>query len=254
MEDSRIYFNLCTRKTTLRVTAILIFRTFGRWSRRQQCSSGRVYGSDAAWEDFITSLAPYEFPLLAYEGGQNFANGSTDALNNLYMAANRDPRMGQAYTRYFRQWKNGGGQLFMYYNDVGVESKYGSWGALESIMQTTTPLSSAPPKWQAIQNFISGILVGGRVVRARSMRGKIVRSSRLQRHGGINDRSISYSPYSNRLGLVVGTLGSLAVVATCGEECGLRGKVEALRRSRGAGYHGCRHRVGRVGDAGVCPR
>jgi hypothetical protein len=64
--------------------------------------------------------------------------------------------MGQAYTRYFQQWKTGGGQLFMYYNDVGGESKYGSWGALESIMQTTTPLSSAPPKWQAIQNFISG--------------------------------------------------------------------------------------------------
>ena len=72
------------------------------------------------------------------------------------MAANRDPRMGQAYTRYFQQWKTVGGQLFMHYNDVGAGSKYGSWGAIESIMQTITPLSSAPPKWQAIQSFISG--------------------------------------------------------------------------------------------------
>jgi hypothetical protein len=112
---------------------------------------------DAAWEkDFIANLAPYKLPLLAYEGGENFADGSTDALNTLYMAANRDPRMGRAYTRYFQQWKTGGGELFMHYSDIGVESKYGSWGALESIMQTTTPLSSAPPKWQAIQNFISG--------------------------------------------------------------------------------------------------
>ena len=118
---------------------------------------GGFIAQDAAWEqNFIKSLAPYKLSLLAYEGGQNFANGSTDALNTLYMAANRDSRMGQAYARYFQQWKTGGGQLFMYYNDVGVESKYGSWGALESIMQTTTPLSSAPPKWQAIQNFISG--------------------------------------------------------------------------------------------------
>jgi hypothetical protein len=110
-----------------------------------------------AWvKDYITNLAPYKLPLLAYEGGQTFANGATDALNNLYMAANRDPRMGQAYARYFQQWKNGGGQLFIYFNDVGAESKYGSWGALESIMQTTTPPGSAPPKWQAIQNFISG--------------------------------------------------------------------------------------------------
>jgi hypothetical protein len=117
---------------------------------------GGFIAQDAAWlKDFITKLAPYELPLLAYEGGQNFANDATVALNNLYMAANRDPRMGHAYARYFQQWKTGGGQLFMHYNDVGVGSKYGSWGALESIMQTITPLSSAPPKWQAIQNFIS---------------------------------------------------------------------------------------------------
>jgi hypothetical protein len=118
--------------------------------------AGGFIAQDAAWErDFITKLAPYRLPLLAYEGGQNFANGSTNALDTLYTAANRDPRMGQAYAAYFRQWKTAGGQLFMYYNDVGAESKYGSWGALESIMQTTSPLSSAPPKWRAIQNFIA---------------------------------------------------------------------------------------------------
>jgi hypothetical protein len=119
--------------------------------------AGGFMAQDAAWQkDFVKTLAPYKLPLLAYEGGQNFANGATDALNDLYMAANRDPRMGQAYVRYFHQWKNGGGQLFMYFNDVGVGSKYGSWGALESIMQTITPLSSAPPKWRAIQIFIAG--------------------------------------------------------------------------------------------------
>jgi hypothetical protein len=133
-------------------------RIFRRWSRSgTTIPAGGFIAQDAAWEkDFITNLAPYKLPLLAYEGGQTFANGSTDGLNNLYLAANRDPRMGQAYIQYFQQWKTGGGQLFMHYSDIGVESKYGSWGALESIMQTTTPLSSAPPKWQAIQKFISG--------------------------------------------------------------------------------------------------
>lgn len=111
----------------------------------------------AGWEmNFIRDLAPYKLPLLAYEGGQNFANGSTDALNDLYVVANRDSRMSQAYATYFLQWKTGGGQLFMYFDDIGVGSKYGSWGALESIMQPTIPLSDAPPKWQAIQSFISG--------------------------------------------------------------------------------------------------
>jgi len=130
-----------------------------RWWHRPQAMipPGGFIAQDAAWErDYITALAPYKLPLLAYEGGQNFANGSTEALNTLYIAANRDPRMAQAYARYFQEWKSAGGQLFMYYADVGVGSKYGSWGAIESIIQTTTPLSSAPPKWQAIQNFISG--------------------------------------------------------------------------------------------------
>jgi hypothetical protein len=135
---------------------------FSRILRRRSRSetmipAGGFIAQDAGWvKDFVTNLAPYKLPLLAYEGGQNFADGSTNALNTLYMAANRDLRMGQAYTAYFRQWKASGGQLFMHYSDVGVESKYGSWGALESIMQTTTPLSSAPPKWHAIQSFISG--------------------------------------------------------------------------------------------------
>jgi hypothetical protein len=118
--------------------------------------AGGFIAQDAAWlKDYIVNLAPYKLPLLAYEGGQGFAYGATDALNSLYIAANRDPRMAQAYTRYFQLWKTGGGQLFIHYSDVGAGSKYGSWGAVESIMQTVTPLTSAPPKWQAIQNFIS---------------------------------------------------------------------------------------------------
>ena len=109
------------------------------------------------WEqDFARNVSePYKLPLIAYEGGQTFANGSTAALDTLYVAANVDPGIAQAYAKYFQQWKSLGGQLFVYYNDVGVGGKYGSWGAIQSLMQTTVPLSSAPPKWQAIQNFIS---------------------------------------------------------------------------------------------------
>ena len=110
----------------------------------------------AAWmKDSVEKLAPYKLPLLSYEGGQSFAFGSSDALNDLYVAANRDPRMAPAYEQYFRQWKAAGGQLFVHYSDITVGGKYGSWGALESIMQPTVPLSSAPPKWRAIQNFIA---------------------------------------------------------------------------------------------------
>jgi hypothetical protein len=109
----------------------------------------------AKWEaDYVALAASYKLPLIAYEGGQSFANGSA-ALNKLYFAANREPRMGKAYADYLRQWKASGAQLIVLYNDMFAPSESGSWGALESIMQTTTPLSSAPPKWQAIQEFIA---------------------------------------------------------------------------------------------------
>jgi hypothetical protein len=112
-------------------------------------------GLAAQWEAaYMAELAPYKLPLIAYEGGQSFANGS-DALNRLYIAANRDPRMRTAYATYLTQWKASGAGLMMLYNDIYAPDDSGSWGALESIMQTTTPLSSAPPKWQAIQEFIA---------------------------------------------------------------------------------------------------
>jgi hypothetical protein len=112
-------------------------------------------GQAAQWEAaYRAVLVAYKLPLIAYESGQSFANGSA-ALNNLYFAANRDPRMRAAYATYLSQWKASGGQLMLLYNDISAADDSGSWGALESIMQTTIPLSSAPPKWQAIQGFIA---------------------------------------------------------------------------------------------------
>jgi len=118
---------------------------------------GGFLNQDGAWErDYAKNVArAYKLPLIAYEGGQTFANGATGALNRLYIAANVDPRMADAYTKYLEQWKRLGGELFMHYADVGVGGVHGSWGAIQSLMETTVPLSSAPPKWQAIQNFIS---------------------------------------------------------------------------------------------------
>jgi hypothetical protein len=112
---------------------------------------------------YVTALAPFKLPLIAYEGGQTFVsfpngvtNGSNNWLTNLYIAANRDPRMGAAYTQALNNWKSNGGHVYLPYNDIGAPSQYGEWGALESFMDTVSPLSSAPAKWQAIQNFLSG--------------------------------------------------------------------------------------------------
>ena len=70
-------------------------------------------------------------------------------------AANRDPRMSSAYITYLSDWKSSGGTLFMHYADSFPMSQFGMWGLLESTMQTIAPLSAAPAKWQAVQNFIT---------------------------------------------------------------------------------------------------
>jgi hypothetical protein len=118
----------------------------------------------SGWEAaYAAALASYKLPLVAYEAGQTFegfpngvtATGAISPLTKLYIAANRDSRMANAYTSYLQQWKSNGGTLLMHFDDILAYSQYGEWGALESIMQTTTPLSSSPPKWQAIMGFIS---------------------------------------------------------------------------------------------------
>jgi hypothetical protein len=61
------------------------------------------------------------------------------ALDGLFDAANRDPRMGAFYTRYLDAWKTGGGGLFMHFSDFGSVSRFGRWGALELAPQTASP-------------------------------------------------------------------------------------------------------------------
>ena len=101
-----------------------------------------------------SALARYNLPLIAYEGGQGlFSNVS--AVMNKYIAANRDQRMAAAYTQALKDWKDNGGGVYVLYTDISAPSQYGAYGALESFMDTVSPLSKAPPKWQAIQNFIS---------------------------------------------------------------------------------------------------
>ena len=106
-----------------------------------------------------TAIAPYNLPIISYEGGQglvafpHYAWGSP--ISNLYVSAQRDPRMAAVYAKELSDWKANGGTLYTVFADISPPSVYGNFGALESVYDTTTPLSSAPPKWQALQNFIS---------------------------------------------------------------------------------------------------
>ncbi len=92
--------------------------------------------------------------LLAYEGGQHLVGRrgvyDNQAITDLFIEANRDPRMGELYKEYFANWYEQGGGLFMNYRNVGTPNKWGSWGALESIDQTSSP------KYDALMEVLSG--------------------------------------------------------------------------------------------------
>jgi hypothetical protein len=87
--------------------------------------------------------------LLSYEGGQHlvgvFGVENNDAVTNLFVAANRDARMGGVYATYLDAWRQAGGELFVHFTLTFASGKYGSWGALEALTPTVRP-----PKAQAL--------------------------------------------------------------------------------------------------------
>jgi hypothetical protein len=120
---------------------------------------GWLAAASRAEAAYHKALADYRLPLIGYEGGQSFVGfpkyEDDSAVVKLYISANRDPRMAGVYTTALQNWRANGGQTWALFGDVCAPSKYGEWGALESFQDTVDPVSKAPPKWQAIQNFIS---------------------------------------------------------------------------------------------------
>lgn len=90
--------------------------------------------------------------MIAYEGGQHLVGvqgvQNNDTVTGLFVAANRDARMGAAYSRYLDSWIANGGELFVHFNLSFGYGRFGSWGVLE----TLTP-EAPTAKQQAIADF-----------------------------------------------------------------------------------------------------
>ena len=100
----------------------------------------KAYDDIQAYAD----LAEQEnLPLIAYEGGQSLtalgSMASNEGIVDLFIEANRDPRMGEIYEEYLSEWNNLGGELFLHYSDIRPSSAGGSWGLLESVYQDSSP-------------------------------------------------------------------------------------------------------------------
>lgn len=116
-----------------------------------EVENGALPRAKAEMQGAAAAARKHGLPLLAYEGGQHLvdigADAENPALNALFGAANRDPRMGKIYARYLQDWQDAGGGLFLHFLSCG-----GRFGALEYLTQ---PRAEAP-KFDAIHRFIEG--------------------------------------------------------------------------------------------------
>lgn len=94
--------------------------------------------------------------LTAYEGGQHITfagnlSGERERINNeLFLPANRDPRMGQAMRAIYQTWKEQGGEIFNVFESTAT---WGRWGAFPLKEYQLQPDSEAP-KFAATKGFI----------------------------------------------------------------------------------------------------
>ena len=123
-----------------------------------QISGGPSGGALADVHSWITShhqaAVARSLHLITYEGGQHLVGilgvENNLAIQTLFNSANRDARMGAAYTSHLAFWKANGGELFMNFTASAGYGKFGSWGAVEVLDQQSTP------KQNALTNFIIG--------------------------------------------------------------------------------------------------
>lgn len=113
-------------------------------------------------EDTIAGLIDTIFPyhakiasdhgldLVMYEGGTHVAGFEAavdnDELTAFFIALNYSKQMGDLYTALLDAWKAAGGTAFALFVDVAPPSKWGSWGALRHLDDST-------PRWDAINQF-----------------------------------------------------------------------------------------------------
>jgi hypothetical protein len=125
----------------------------------RELRDGAISGDPAdTVNDLVGRIFPYHaglarkhgLSLIMYEGGTHVVGTrgreNDEALTAFFSHLNYTPEMGALYEVLLQGWKAAGGQLFNAYSDVGMPSKWGSWGALRH-------LDDSNPRWDALVNF-----------------------------------------------------------------------------------------------------
>lgn len=109
----------------------------------------------ANWLEKHAAIAKkYKVKLIAYEGGDHLNTPpmlrDNVAVNTLFDAASRDPRMKDLHLEYLKLWKSKGGELYTAFVSCAQPSAPGRFGTVEYLHQ---PPETAP-KLQALRTFI----------------------------------------------------------------------------------------------------
>ena len=86
---------------------------------------------------------------MLYEAGQHLIrydpphNVKDPAVLNLFMSAQKDPRMRQAYQQYLRTWAESGGGLMLHFYGIGEPEPRNFFGMLDHLHQPSTPKYAA---------------------------------------------------------------------------------------------------------------
>jgi len=93
--------------------------------------------------------------LITYEGGQHLVGiGSVvhnQVITDLFIAANRHPRMRQIYFDDMTRWTAVGGGIYMAFTHTYEPGKFGSWGLLESSSQNR----NTAYKWLGLHDWLT---------------------------------------------------------------------------------------------------
>jgi len=97
----------------------------------------------------------YGVKLLAYEGGQHLLRVDGQhrikdpRIFSLFANANRNPQMGNAYTKYLRAWNRAGGGMMMHFNGIAEIDDRNYFPMLEKA-------GTSSPKYNAMINYARG--------------------------------------------------------------------------------------------------
>ncbi len=96
----------------------------------------------------------YNLQLVAYEAGQHLIRFDPPhtvkdpAVLNLFMTAQKDPRMRTAYQQYLKAWQQGGGGLILHYYGIGEPEPKNFFSMLDHLHQPSTP------KYLALMDYL----------------------------------------------------------------------------------------------------